>query len=225
MISAALGRKQSMWAESCCPEDSIIPYGAVTHVYRRVAVSPGSGKGFLTPILYIVVRYDDGKEAANSFRYITDADKMMEQIQEQHPSICLLSPDGEKKKKEREALDERIRQKKLSEQAQSDKTALEKAKRYLEMKPLAGIARVKRTADLIDPKWQILTFALLILGLALIVLGAVFTKLGANKDMMIVMMLLGAALMFMMGNSKVLPTRTRSCRKTMTRHFWRWKPT
>lgn len=213
-----LGKKAIYVGGKLLPRRFYIPYGAVTHVYRRVAVSPGSGKGFLTPILYIVVRYDDGKEAANSFRYITDADKMMEQIQEQHPSICLLSPDGEKKKKEREALDERIRQKKLSEQAQSDKTALEKAKRYLEMKPglyakLSGIARVKRTADLIDPRWQILTFALLILGLALIVLGAVFAKLGANKDMMIVMMLLGAALMFMMGNSKALPTRKRNRKK------------
>lgn len=213
-----LGKKAIYVGGKLLPRRFYIPYEAVTHVYRRVAVSPGSGKGFLTPVLYIVIRYDDGREAVSSFRYITDADKMMEQIQKHHPSICLLSPDGEKKKKEKEALEERIRQNALSKEAQADKTALEKARRYLEMKPalyakLAGVARVKRTADLIDPKWQILTFTLLILGLALIVLGAVFAKLGANRDMMIIMMLLGAALMFMMGNSKILPTRKRNRRK------------
>ena len=81
-----LGEKAIYIGGSLTPRKFYVPYSQVTHVYKRVAVSKGSGKAFLTPILYLVVRYDDGQEKQCSFRYLNDADAMLTELEQRFPA-------------------------------------------------------------------------------------------------------------------------------------------
>lgn len=199
------------------PRKYCIPYEAVTHVFKRVAVSPGSGKAFLTPILYIVIRYDDGQESQNIFRYMDDADKMLKRLSEEHPEICLLSPEGEKEKEEREKREEALRSGELSPEAEKAKRKLERAKEKLERRPglsekLAGVARVKRRIDLIRPVYTALAAALLAAGAVLVLAGILLVLSGDRTSRTVLILLIGFALLLVMGNSRVLPTPRRNKR-------------
>ncbi len=205
------------------PRKFYIPNEAVTNVYKRVAVSPMSGKFFLTPILSLVIRYDDGKEVESTFRYLDDADKMLNQLEAEHPSISLLSPEGEKKRQEKEEMDRKVRENVLSPEGQHEVTRLENAKWYLEKRPalttaLSGTARVKRSVDNINPMYQAIAFAVVILGLILVAAGIFLRLNGGNGSAEILTALAGIALLFVMMNSKVLPTRKRN-KKALQRDY------
>lgn len=199
------------------PRKYCIPYESVTHVFKRVAVSPGSGKAFLTPILYIVIRYDDGKESENMFRYMDDADKMLKQLASEHPEICLLSPKEEKKKEEREERERALQNTELSDSAKRAERKLERAKRKLEMRPglsdkLAAVATVKRKVDLIRPEYTALAAGLLAAGGVLVLIGFLMALSGDRSTKVILLLLGGFALLFIMGNSRILPTPKRNKR-------------
>lgn len=205
------------------PRAYYIPYESVTHVFRRVAVSPGSGKAFLTPILYMVILYDGGKEFSMDFKYADAAERMMQRLEREHPSICLLSPAGEQQQKERQEREERIRNRVLPADEQHEVTRLEDARWTLEKRPaltrsLAGVARMKRTVDNIKPVYQYIAITAVALGFLLIVAGMILRYLGGNGTAAALMALMGAALMFVMGNSRILPTRKRN-RKSLQQDY------
>jgi len=218
-----LGALAIYMGSAVTPRKFYVPYESVTNVFRRVAVSPGSGKGFMTPILYIVVRCDDGKEYQCSFRYIQDADKMMDRLGREHPEISLLSPSAEKEKEEKEKREEAVQSQPLSADAAHAVRVLEDAGWVLEKRPalttaLAGTARVKRTLDNIKPAYTAIAFGVLIGGLVLILAGIAVRLMGGNASIAVVLALAGAAMMFVMGNSKVLPTPKRN-RKALQRDY------
>lgn len=210
-----LGKKGIYVPGKMRPRKYCIPYEAVTHVFRRVAVSPGSGKAFLTPILYIVIRYDNGKESQNLFRYMDDADKMLKQLSDEHPEISQLSPEGERKKAEQEKREAELQSGELSSSAARAKGKLVRAKEKLEKRPglsdrLAGVARVKRRIDLIKPGYTALAVGLLAGGAVLVLIGFLLALSGDRSSRTILILLIGFALLFIMGNSKVLPTRKKN---------------
>lgn len=218
-----LGEKAIYFPSRMHPRSRYVPYSAVTHVYRRVAVSPGSGKLFLTPILYLVVRYDDGQEAQCSFRYIKEADQMMDALEKAHPEISLLSPDGEKKKAEKEAREEARRNTELPEKVSLEKQRLERARWQLHKQPpltdrLAGVARVKRSVDLINPVYQWIALGVMLAGAALIIAAIVLIRQHGSGSLIALLLIGGFAAMFMMVNSKVLPTRKRN-RKNLQKDY------
>ena len=219
----AVGEKALYVGTNWTPRKYYIPYSSIRRVFKRVAVSPGSGKAFLTPILYLVVQYDDGKEHQSTFKYLQDADNLLNQLEKEHPEISLLSPEGEAKKKERQEQERRAAANELSVTAQKAKHRLETAQRTLEKQPaltraLAQSARMKRTLDLIDPKMQAIAIAVAAAGLIAIAAGLILIPLHGNTNVVILMILAGFAAVFMMINSRVLPTRRRN-KKALQRDY------
>ena len=200
------------------PRRYYIPYESITHVFKRVAASNLSGKGFLAPVLYLVVRYDDGREQQCSFRYLQDCDKMQNELARIRPDICQLSPEGERRQKEREEREKRLKNTPLSDEAASARKALEKARRLLQKSPslyeqLAAMAKLKRRADSVRPVYQYTALGVLLCGAALMIAGAVVIRSGQGMRG-IILALFGMMLMFIMVNSRALPSRITNRRRS-----------
>ncbi len=212
-----LGNKAIYMGTAMHPRKLYVPYSAVTNVFKRVGVSNPSGKGFLAPILFIVVRYDDGREQACSFRYLQDADKMLDDLEKNHPNIPLLSPEGVLKQKEREELEARIQANDLSETARHNKKVLEDARWEVHKRPavyekLAAMAKLKRHADLMKPWVKYAALGLLIGGAVCTLAGAAVMRMG-SKSVGIVAALVGIMCVFLAINSKGLPSKLTDRKK------------
>lgn len=204
-----LGDKAIYMGTTMHPRKLYVPYSSVTNVFKRVGVSNPSGKGFLAPVLFIVVRYDDGKEQACSFRYLQDADRMLDDLEKNHPNIPLLSPEGVRRQKEREELEARIQANELSETAARSRRILEDARWEVHKRPavyekLAAMAKMKRHADLMKPWVTYAAVGLLIAGAAAVLAGIVFMR-SWNRSIGAVTALVGVMLAFLAVNSKGLP--------------------
>ena len=57
-----------------------LPYGSITRVFKRVAMSSGgfSGKGVFASMAYLVVEYDGGKQKQCNFKDERDVDALLE---------------------------------------------------------------------------------------------------------------------------------------------------
>ncbi len=210
-----LGEKAIYMGGKMMPRKFYVPYESVTHVFKRIGVSDGTGKGFLSPILYIVVRFDDGQEHQNSFRYLQDADKMLNQLEALHPEICLMSPEGEKKHREKEAEEQRIQNRILPDEVEHEKRVLQSAKHFIEKRPslyekLAVTAKVKRSLDLMKPSSIGIAIGVLVAGIIAFIIGLLLQRRGGFGSIPILIMLVGAAMVFVMVNSKILPTGKRN---------------
>lgn len=204
-----LGEKAIFLGSHFAPRKYYVPYEAVTHVFKRVAVSAGSGKGLLAPVLYIVVQFDDGREYQNHFKYLQDADKMLDDLGRTHPEIVLMPPEGAKRAAERAENEARVARAVLSDEAEREVRKLEKAAAELEKRPslyqnLAAAAREKRRQDLVRPGYRALALILFLAGAAALVAGILRIAGGRAGSIAFLILLAGAALMFMMVNSRVL---------------------
>ncbi|WP_130838597.1 hypothetical protein [Lachnoclostridium sp. Marseille-P6806] len=206
-----LGERAIYMGSVMHPRRYYIPYEAVSHVYKRVAASRLGGRGFLAPILYLVVRYDGGREQQCSFRYLRDCDGMQNELERRHPGICLLSPAGEARQKEREALAAKIAANELSEAGKQARRQLEKARWTVCRQPvlyerLAAMAKLKRRADNIRPVYPRIALSVLAAGAALSLLG-LYRMYAERSGRGLVAALLGIMLMAVMVNSRALPSR------------------
>ena len=197
------------------PRAFYIPFDHLERVFQRVAVSKGTGKAFLTPILYIVFVYDGGKEKEVYFKYLSDADKMLAKLEKEHPDLPLVSVDSEKKKEAAEALENEIKNAQLNAAAANAVRDLENASETLKMRPslfkeLAQAARVKRSMDLIDPRFEVLAIVILIAGLISTLAGVAYYLNTGDTVKSIWPVLIGLAAMFLMINSNILPTPKHS---------------
>lgn len=217
-----LGEKAIYMGSTMHPRNFYIPYEAVTNVFKRVGASNPDGKGFLAPVLFIVVRYDDGKEQQCSFRYLQDADKMLDDLEKNHPEIPLLSPEGIRRKKEREATEARIQANDLSAEALHSKKVLEDARWEVHKRPalyekLAAMAKMKRHADLMKPSIRYIAVGLLAAGIA-VTLAGIYIMRNANRSVGVVAALFGIMLVFLAVNSKGLPSKMTN-RKLRDREY------
>ena len=57
-----------------------LPYGSISRVFKRVAMSSGgfTGKGMFASMAYLVVEYDGGKQKQCNFKDERDVDKLLE---------------------------------------------------------------------------------------------------------------------------------------------------
>lgn len=220
-----LGRKCIYMGSTYSPRKYYVPYESVSCVFKRVGIAESGGiKGLSAPVLFIVVRYDDGKEYQCNFKYLQEADGMLNQLEAEHPEISLLSPEGQKKKEEKERRRELLENTDLPETVKHEKNVLEFAKHELEKRPalyqnLAAAARMKRTEDLIKPSLRVIAIAVFAIGGAALLLGAVLTRQGIiSSGLGVVIMLAGVMCMIMMVNSRALPS-PRKNRKRLNKEY------
>ena len=84
-----------------------LPYGSITRVFKRVAMSKGgfSKRGVFASIPYLVVEYDGGKQKQCNFKYEEQVDQLLACLEKTHPEIKLVSADVEKRLAERQRED------------------------------------------------------------------------------------------------------------------------
>ena len=74
-----------------------LPYGSISRVFKRVAMSAGgfTGKGMFASMAYLVVEYDGGKQKQCNFKDERDVDTLLEVLAKEQPQLHLLSAAGE----------------------------------------------------------------------------------------------------------------------------------
>ena len=155
-----------------------LPWREVKRVFKRVAMSAGgfSGKGAFGAIAYLVVQFGSGKEKQCRFRHEADVDRMLAQIEKEHPGIPTHSAKAERKLADAEAAEQARYLKELSPEASEAVSALILDKTYLEQRPslsntLTSSAKQKRIADNIKPSFLIAGCILAAIGILLALYG------------------------------------------------------
>lgn len=189
-----------------------LPYGSITRVFKRVAMSSGgfSGKGVFASMAYLVVEYDGGKQKQCNFKDERDVDALLELLAKQQPQIRLLSAAGEQalQKKAEEKAARKLPE--LSDDAKHTVTVLRRAKEYLDAKPelsneLSAAQRRKRAQLKSKPVYRYVALAIFLFGMAAAAYGlyAVFTHTGSYG---VYFALFGFAAIFLFSSYNMLPT-------------------
>lgn len=126
-----------------------LPYGGITRVFKRVAMSKGgySHKGVFASIPYLVVEYDGGKEKQCTYKYEEQVDRLLACLKQLRPEIKQVSEAAEARLAERER--EQPPRPELTQEALDTLKALKEAEKVLEKRPdlyleLSKSARQKR---------------------------------------------------------------------------------
>ena len=189
-----------------------LPYGSISRVFKRVAMSSGgfTGKGMFASMAYLVVEYDGGKQKQCNFKDERDVDALLELLAKQQPQIRLLSAAGEQalQKKAEEKAARKLPE--LSDDAKHTVTVLRRAKEYLDAKPelsneLSAAQRRKRAQLKSKPVYRYVALAIFLLGTAAAAYGlyAVFTHTGSYG---VYFALFGFAAIFLFSSYNMLPT-------------------
>ena len=189
-----------------------LPYGSISRVFKRVAMSSGgfSGKGVFASMAYLVVEYDGGKQKQCNFKDEWDVDKLLEVLAKEQPQLHLLSAAGEQalQKKAEEKAARKLPE--LSDEARHSVSVLQKAKEYLEAKPelsveLSAAQRRKRAQLQSKPVYRYVALAIFVLGIAAAGYGlySVFSHTGNYG---IYFALFGFAAIFLFSSYNMLPT-------------------
>ena len=189
-----------------------LPYGSISRVFKRVAMSSGgfTGKGLFASMAYLVVEYDGGKQKQCNFKDERDVDKLLEVLAREQPQIHLLSAAGEQtlQKKAEEKAARKLPE--LSDEARHSVSVLQKAKEYLEAKPalseeLSAAQRRKRAQLQSKPVYRYVALAIFVLGIAAAGYGlySVFSHTGNYG---IYFALFGFAAIFLFSSYNMLPT-------------------
>lgn len=131
-----------------------LPYGGITRVFKRVAMSKGgySHKGVFASIPYLVVEYDSGKEKQCTYKYEEQVDQLLACLKQKHPEIKQVSEAAEDRLAQRER--EQPPKPELTQGALETLKALKEAEAVLEKRPdlyleLSKSARQLRELNLI----------------------------------------------------------------------------
>ena len=189
-----------------------LPYGSISRVFKRVAMSSGgfTGKGMFASMAYLVVEYDGGKQKQCNFKDERDVDKLLEVLAKEQPQIPLLSEAGEQALQKKEAEKAARKLPELTDEAKHSVTVLRKAKEYLEEKPelaeeLSAAERRKRAQLQSKPVYRYVALAIFIMGIVSAAYGlyAVTTHTGGYG---IYFALFGFAAIFLFSSYNMLPT-------------------
>ena len=189
-----------------------LPYGSISRVFKRVAMSSGgfTGKGMFASMAYLVVEYDGGKQKQCNFKDERDVDKLLEVLAKEQPQIPLLSEAGEQALQKKEAEKAARKLPELTDEAKRSVTVLRKAKEYLEEKPelaeeLSAAERRKRAQLQSKPVYRYVALAIFLFGLAAAAYGlyAITNHVGNYG---IYFALFGFAAIFLFSSYNMLPT-------------------
>ena len=188
-----------------------LPYGSITRVFKRVAMSKGgfSKRGVFASIPYLVVEYDGGKQKQCNFKYEEQVDQLLACLEKTHPEIKLVSADVEKRLAERQRKLAAQKKPDISSQARKNIQSLQDAAGYLDKKPelaleLSQSARRKRAYLCSNPSYRWAALAITLMGMAALVYGVyLFTQ---HRGFAVYCTLFGLAAIFMFSGASVLPT-------------------
>lgn len=189
-----------------------LPYGSISRVFKRVAMSSGgfTGKGMFASMAYLVVEYDGGKQKQCNFKDERDVDKLLEVLAKEQPQIPLLSEAGEQALQKKEAEKAARKLPELTDEAKHSVTVLRKAKEYLEEKPelaeeLSAAERRKRAQLQSKPVYRYVALAIFVFGIVSAAYGlyAVTNHVGNYG---IYFALFGFAAIFLFSSYNMLPT-------------------
>ena len=200
-----------------------LPYGSISRVFKRVAMSSGgfTGKGMFASMAYLVVEYDGGKQKQCNFKDERDVDKLLEVLAKEQPQIPLLSEAGEQALQKKEAEKAARRLPELTDEAKHSVTVLRKAKEYLEEKPelaeeLSAAERRKRAQLQSKPVYRYVALAIFVFGIVSAAYGlyAVTNHVGNYG---IYFALFGFAAIFLFSSYNMLPTARNNNNAIMKR--------
>ena len=189
-----------------------LPYGSISRVFKRVAMSSGgfTGKGMFASMAYLVVEYDGGKQKQCNFKDERDVDKLLEVLAKEQPQIPLLSEAGEQALQKKEAEKAARKLPELTDEAKHSVTVLRKAKEYLEEKPelaeeLSAAERRKRAQLQSKPVYRYVALAIFVFGIVSAAYGlyAVTNHVGNYG---IYFAVFGFAAIFLFSSYNMLPT-------------------
>ncbi len=200
-----------------------LPYGSISRVFKRVAMSSGgfTGKGMFASMAYLVVEYDGGKQKQCNFKDERDVDKLLEVLAKEQPQIPLLSEAGEQALQKKEAEKAARKLPELTDEAKHSVTVLRKAKEYLEEKPelaeeLSTAERRKRAQLQSKPVYRYVALAIFVFGIVSAAYGlyAVTNHVGNYG---IYFALFGFAAIFLFSSYNMLPTARNNNNAIMKR--------
>ena len=200
-----------------------LPYGGISRVFKRVAMSSGgfTGKGMFASMAYLVVEYDGGKQKQCNFKDERDVDKLLEVLAKEQPQIPLLSEAGEQALQKKEAEKAARKLPELTDEAKHSVTVLRKAKEYLEEKPelaeeLSAAERRKRAQLQSKPVYRYVALAIFVFGIVSAAYGlyAVTNHVGNYG---IYFALFGFAAIFLFSSYNMLPTARNNNNAIMKR--------
>ena len=189
-----------------------LPYGSISRVFKRVAMSSGgfTGKGMFASMAYLVVEYDGGKQKQCNFKDERDVDKLLEVLAKEQPQIKRLSAAGEQTVQKKEAEKAARKLPELTKDAEHSLTVLRRAKEYLEAKPeisdeLSAAERRKRAQLQSKPVYRYVALAIFLFGLVAAAYGlyAITNHVGNYG---IYFALFGFAAIFLFSSYNMLPT-------------------
>ena len=200
-----------------------LPYGSISRVFKRVAMSSGgfTGKGMFASMAYLVVEYDGGKQKQCNFKDERDVDKLLEVLAKEQPQIPLLSEAGEQALQKKGAEKAARKLPELTDEAKHSVTVLRKAKEYLEEKPelaeeLSAAERRKRAQLQSKPVYRYVALAIFVFGIVSAAYGlyAVTNHVGNYG---IYFALFGFAAIFLFSSYNMLPTARNNHSSIMKR--------
>ena len=200
-----------------------LPYGSISRVFKRVAMSSGgfTGKGMFASMAYLVVEYDGGKQKQCNFKDERDVDKLLEVLAKEQPQIPLLSEAGEQALQKKEAEKAARKLPELTDEAKHSVTVLRKAKEYLGEKPelaeeLSAAERRKRAQLQSKPVYRYVALAIFVFGIVSAAYGlyAVTNHVGNYG---IYFALFGFAAIFLFSSYNMLPTARNNNNAIMKR--------
>lgn len=189
-----------------------LPYGSISRVFKRVAMSEGgfSGKGMFASMAYLVVEYDGGKQKQCNFKDERDVDTLLDVLAKEQPQIKRLSAAGEQTVQKKEAEKAARKLPELTKDAEHSLTVLRRAKEYLEAKPeisdeLSAAERRKRAQLQSKPVYRYVALVIFLFGLVAAAYGlyAITNHVGNYG---IYFALFGFAAIFLFSSYNMLPT-------------------
>ena len=189
-----------------------LPYGSITRVFKRVAMSSGgfTGKGMFASMAYLVVEYDGGKQKQCNFKDERDVDTLLALLAKEQPQIKRLSAAGEQVLEKKEAEKAARKLPELSKDAQHSLTVLKKAKEYLEAKPeiaeeLSAAERRKRAQLKSKPVYKYVALIISLFGVVAAAYG-IHSLLTHSGNYGIYFALFGFAAIFLFSSYNMMPT-------------------
>ena len=189
-----------------------LPYGSITRVFKRVAMTSGgyTGKGMFASMAYLVVEYDGGKQKQCNFKDERDVDTLLALLAKEQPQIKLLSAAGEQVLEKKEAEKAARKLPELSKDAQHSLTVLKKAKEYLEAKPeiaeeLSAAERRKRAQLKSKPVYKYVALIISLFGVVAAAYG-IHSLLTHSGNYGIYFALFGFAAIFLFSSYNMMPT-------------------
>ena len=189
-----------------------LPYGSITRVFKRVAMSSGgfTGKGMFASMAYLVVEYDGGKQKQCNFKDERDVDKLLEVLAKEQPQIHLLSAAGEQMLQKKEAEKASRKLPELTKDAEHSLTVLRRAKEYLEAKPeisdeLSAAERRKRAQLQSKPVYKYVALTISLFGVVSAAYG-IQSIINHTGNYGIYFALFGFAAIFLFSSYNMMPT-------------------